>query len=359
MLATAVRIGQSLGLDLETTCHTPFETELRRRTWYSIGILDLQAAFDSGSYSALAGGAFRTPPLHINDSDISPGDLRPVRVRYTFTEMTFCSATHEMLRHMRRMIHVPMDADGCPLMSQDWAQRHAIVEDCARTLDEEYLRHCNTTDTFQCFTRVVCESMIVTLRLLVRRPMYRFYNTKPPPNDDFNVLDVATDVLDRTLRKADNNDFKRWVWFAWIKWYALAVLLAELCECTEGPRVDRAWIIAEISFVKYQEMIHDSILWGSMKKLMRKAQYARNFKNGAAESGYELINHSDTPLGAERPGIANFHTDYQDIGTNAYGTLGRQENVWEDLEMQSWVTWESFVQDLSGPIQLDTTNGYQ
>ena len=96
-MATAVRIGQSLCLDREGTSHTPFETELRRRTWYSISMLDVQAAFDSGSYSALANGVyFKGTPLHINNADISTDDLVPASIRYTFTDMTFSSAAYEI-----------------------------------------------------------------------------------------------------------------------------------------------------------------------------------------------------------------------------------------------------------------------
>lgn len=178
MLATAVRIGQCLGLDIEKTKHSPFETEMRRRIWYSIGILDLQASFDIGSYSALAGGPFfRNPPLHINDADISPHDLKPPPGRQCFTDMTFCSATHDMLRYMKKMIHVPLDVEGHPLMQQSLTERHGFVEECAQVLQEKWLRYCGRDDSFQLFTRIVCESMITTMRLLIRRPMYSFYRS--------------------------------------------------------------------------------------------------------------------------------------------------------------------------------------
>jgi hypothetical protein len=359
LLATAVRIGQSLGLDREATSHTPFETELRRRTWYSISILDVQAAFDSGSYSALANGVyFKGTPLHINDADISPDDLVSASIRYTFTDMTFSSAVYEMLRHMRKMIHVPVDADGQPLAHQNWAQRHSIVEDCARTLREGYLKYCDPADTFQCFTRVVCEAMITTLRLLVRRPMYRFYSDGPPPKDEFGVLEVARDILDQTLQKVDNNRFKPWEWFVWVKWYALAVLLAELCEHTEGPLVDRAWVTAEASFAKYQGTIKDAALWSSIKNLMHRARSARSLKNVVAVEASGSISTIDNPLPFEGPVTVALDADSQITGVDSYVSSSEQANLWEETEMLSWVTWESFVQELGDPVQLNAMNGY-
>jgi len=259
---------------------------------------------------------------------------------------------------MRKMIHVPVDADGQPLAHQNWAQRHSIVEDCARTLREGYLKYCGPADTFQCFTRVVCEAMITTLRLLVRRPMYRFYSDGPPPKDEFGVLDVARDILDQTLRKVDNNRFKPWGWFIWVKWYALAVLLAELCEHTDGPLVDRAWITAEASFAKYQGTINDAALWSSIKNLMHRARSARSLKDAVAEDAGGSIHNIDNPLLFEGPVPAILDADSQITSIDSYGSSGEQANLWEETEMLSWVTWESFVQELGDPVQLNATNGY-
>lgn len=360
LVATAVNIAQSLGLDLETTSQTPFETELRRRTWYSIAILDLQTAFDSGSRLTLACGAFSGPaPLHVNDADISPADLEPARERFAITDMTFCCATHDMLRYMRRMIHASNDADGRPLLQQDWAQRQAIVEDCAQTLNQKYLINSNDTNSFQRFTRAVCKGMLVTLRLLARRPMYRFCSSKPPPDDEFNVLEVSANVLARALQKSSDDEFKPWKWFTWLKWYALAVLLAELCEHTEGQRVDEVWLIAEASFLECKDMLNDPVLWSSLKKLMRKARSARCHNGNTAESGGSSVFDDKNYWHLEGPGDAASDLDPQFLSTTGCASFGQQESLSEELELFSWVNWESFVEDISARVQSGVSNGYE
>ena len=153
--------------------------------------------------------------------------------------------THEMLHIMRRLAHVPVDHVGRPMQTQEWSERYSLVEESARVLHDKCLQYCNTSNTFQRFTKAVGEDAVILLRLLVRRPLHRFYSVGPPPKDDFDVLQVALDVLDRALQKYSNDDFKPWRWFAWSKGYALAVLLAELCEHTTGPRIDRAWNITK------------------------------------------------------------------------------------------------------------------
>ena len=72
-----------------------------------------------------------------------------------------------------------------------------IVNYGAPVVREEYLQHCDPTAPIQRFTGTVGESMIVTLQLLVRCPMHRSYSSGPPLNDDFDIFNVALDVVQR------------------------------------------------------------------------------------------------------------------------------------------------------------------
>lgn len=357
LMATAIRLGQCLGLDLERTNHMPFETEIRRRVWCCIGILDYLSTFDSGSHSALAGGAFfRALPMHINDADISPDNLKPPCVRPGLTDMSFCSATHDLLHYLKKITYVPLDFEGRPfLLQQDWAQRYAIAEECASVVNKRYLRYCNKDEPFQFFTVLGCETWITTMRLLIRRPLYGFYSTAPPPSDTFNVLEVAMHLLQQSLKKISNVVLRPWNWFFWAKWYPLAILLAELCEHTEGTTVDQAWAIAEVSFLNLKETFHNDAILRSLEKLMRKAQSARGIKNVATQVDYGLDSNTTTGLEKNR----TFGVDRGDkLPVAAIDeTLGQEGNFLGELEMLSWNNWGSFVQDLGDPIQLDPTYG--
>ncbi|TVY39468.1 C6 finger domain transcription factor [Lachnellula occidentalis] len=361
LMASVVRIGQCLGLDLEKTNHTPFETEIRRRIWCSIGMLDFMSTFDSGSHSALAGGAFfRALPMHINDADISPDNLKPPCVRSDFTDMSFCSATYDILHYLKKMIYVPLDFEGRPLMQQDWAARYAIAEECVCVLNKQYLRFCNHDEPFHLLTAIVCEIMITTMRLLIRRPLYRFHSTAPPPSDSFNVLEAAMQVLHQSLQKIGSDMFKPWYWYFWANWYPLAILFAELCEHTEGPIVDKAWAIAEVSFLQFKERGRDDTILRSMEKLKFRAHAARSIKTVAAQQPQPdcgLTHNSKTTVGLENNGTAGVHSGDQ-LPIAAFDEiLGQEGQFLGELEMLSWNNWESFVQDLGDPIELDADYG--
>ena len=354
----AISIGSSLRLDTGSDQFSPFETQMRRRIWYAISILDLQTAFDGGSYPNLAGDALSSdPPLHVDDSDISPSDDTLAGPRFEFTDMTFSSMTHEMLHYMRRLAHVPVDYAGRPMQTQEWSERYSLVDEVTQVLQDKYLQYCNMANVFHRFTRVVGENMLILMRLLVRRPLHRFYSAGPPPKDDFDILDVALDVLDRALRKYDNDDFSPWRWFTWIKWYALAVLLAELCEHTIGPRVERAWIIAEAAFAKYEAVIDDDLVLGSTRKLMHKA---RSIRSSSLRS--QVSNVCNRTLGygtADDAQSTNGPIRYPDEQANApmqgLEESAQLERLEEEMETQSWFNWEAFVQDIGDSSQLDLT----
>jgi hypothetical protein len=262
------------------------------------------------------------------------------------------------------MIHIPLDFDRYPVptMQQTWAQRHAVVEDCARSLSEKFVRYFNTTDPFQLFTNIVCNAMVVALRLHVRRPMYRFSISDPPPHDDFNVLEVATEVLEQSSHKTENNAFKTWKWFAWVKWHALAIVLTELlCEDLHGPLVERAWNIAETGFAKVKNTIQDPVLWTSLEKLMGKAQSVRMSNEDRTDiTSVEIVpNHLQT-LSLARAEEQRTHFGLPEETTTRIindGTPYQYNSEWDQSEILSWVNWESFIQDF-GTIPMGLSHSF-
>lgn len=336
---------------------------MRRRTWYSIVILDVQAAFDGGSRSILEGHPLNSrPPSHINDIEISAKDCKIVIDTNRFTDMTFSTITHEMTRSLRQLAYVPMDHEGRPLRMQAWSERYAIVDEFARLVRDKYTPFCKDAVPFQRFTRVVAEDMVITLRFLSRRPTHRFYSSGPPPKDDFDILDVALSVLERALQKYTNDGFKPWKWFAWPKWYALAVLLAELCEHKSGPKVDKAWAIAEACFADYGLRVGDSALWAALRKLMHMARTSKALANEdrskADGSRSRMPLHTtETEDQSRNSDVMDYHTTDIELATIEESQRGSfPSSASEEMDMLSWVNWEAFMEDIANTTELDALN---
>lgn len=374
MIASAVRIGQSLGLDTdECRFRNPLQMEVRRRVWYSIGMLDMQAAFDGGSHSVIAhNGLLRHPPMNIDDSAISSSSSRSAFVeRPGLTDMSFSSMTHEALICWRRLTHVPTDAEGQPVkIRQEWTTRSKIVIEWEQRINERYLQYCDTTQPLQRFMKIVGQDVIISMRLLERRPMHRLFSAGPPPADDFNVLELATDVVERSLLKFTDPSLAPWSWFAWVKWYVLAIILAEICGHGGGALVDRAWKVAEEAFPIFADLVIDDVLWRSVEKLMRKARSMRaKPSNGNSNSSSEKWGNgspgSDWTWHADIPAHDRVSQFNQDPGPpSETGRLRTQllpvdvhdlvpEKMVDEPEYMSWVNWELFVQDVGNFNEQD------
>jgi hypothetical protein len=91
---------------------------------------------------------------------------------------------------------------------------------------------------------------------------------------------------------------------------------------------------------------------------MYRARTARSLKNANAEKASRSINTIDNPLPFEGPVPAILDADPQITGVDSYGSSGEKATLWEETEMLSWVMWESFVQELGDPVQLNVMNGY-
>ena len=340
--------------------------EIRKRVWYSIGLLDMQAAFDGGSHSVIANnGVLGRPPLNIDDSVLSSASCQPpFPEKPGLTDMSFNSMTHEGLIVWRRLTHVPSDSEGQPVkIRQEWAKRSKIVTDWEQRIHERYLQYCDPSQPFQRYMKFVGQDMVITAKLLERRPMHRLFSAGPPPADNFNILDLATNVIERSLLKLTDPALKPWTWFSWIKWYVLAIVLAELCGHGHGALKDRAWKVAEEAFPILAKVVIDDVLWRSVEKLMRKARSIRDASQVSslpvpapiypqAIPSQENI-YTGRPTGVEyrlqtvewsKPPTETSDSRIQlppvNVNIPAPGTWA------EDSDYMSWVNWELFVQDV-------------
>ena len=87
----AIRIAQSIGLHRDgALMRLPvLATEVRRRLFWELRLIDLGCAEDCGFLPTHIYGADTRLPLNINDDDISSGDVIPPVERKGFTDMTY------------------------------------------------------------------------------------------------------------------------------------------------------------------------------------------------------------------------------------------------------------------------------
>jgi hypothetical protein len=144
-----------------------FETELRRRLWWTLRRLESRCAeengFQPGSVEHLSEAKF---PLNINDEDLRPDATEAPHPRAGCTDMTFCLINFEVVDLISRINNMrahPVGSDGDKSDSNDVVQKKAaMIEECQTRLESRYLHHCNSSRPFDWMTITFTKLILVS-----------------------------------------------------------------------------------------------------------------------------------------------------------------------------------------------------
>ncbi|KAI9672466.1 MAG: hypothetical protein M1817_003232 [Caeruleum heppii] len=395
MTSLAVRIAHALGLHRErrggnyTWPHPPFEREMRRRLWWQICILDMQASIDRGSDPIIISNSFSTQlPLHVNDTDLSPGASHEVQSRDDYTDTTIALMCHEVFEVERRLNYVPAGESysSQQQMADPGAERRNWVIACRRRMEDRFLRHCDMTIPVQRYTRLVADIMTARMLFCVYRPLQRHSDS---PNTVIipypGILHLTVEVMEKAIQIPLDPSARPFRWFSsiWVQWHALAVMIAELCVQTEGPTVERAWALAEVVYEESGRHVADSEkgrLWRPIKKLMNQARAVRktHLKNAgsrraslptdeAQQPATRTVPQSGSrpaPLSGVETGAGSWRVgdgsgwvpptqpsaidlDPMPIDWDPWLAAGPVDslNYADGLNERAWTNWENFVED--------------
>ena len=88
----------------------------------------------------------------------------------------------------------------------------------------------------------------------------------------------ALKLLQQAVGRRGGTDSDQWRWYDWVPWYALAIVLAELCSGPHGASTEHAWMVAESSYLYYEKNVADGdegLLWKPITRLLRKVKALR------------------------------------------------------------------------------------
>ena len=201
----------------------------------------------------------------------------------------------------------------------------------------------------------------------------------------------TTWILERSLFKQANSEFNPWAWFTWVKWYALAVLLAELCGPIKGPEADLSYVVAQKIFIEYAQVVADSqsgMLWRPIVKLMRRVQKLRGStvdgmsnllaspasgmeqpttRSEIDDNNFANLNINQQPVPHD-PAITldsynldpnlirNSDNPYRLVNNESDQALGMDTFPGEEL---SWAHWDNFLEDMNNPASFDWAMDWQ
>ena len=398
MTGLLIRLAQSLGLhrDGEQYGLTPFETEMRRRLWWQVLLLNFRASEDQGTDPALVDHAFDTKlPLNINDADLTPDSKFAPEERSGGTEQTFCLIRYEVSSTLRRINYSPLGQ----IASLEDKER--LIEGLRHHLEEKYLKHINETVPLYWITGMVARLILGKMWLVLHHPLKRPDRGAGLPQVTKEQLFLtAVEVVEVSHELETTSRTSKWAWLfrSYVQWYAVVYVLSELCVRTKGPLFDRAWATIDSVFEEWGGSIATNkrgMLWRPMRKLMAKARAARARVLETAAmfpldgtlgpiASAESIQMQQVP---EMPGLRNtlqFDKSAEFPYMSSMGTMpavnslqatvpmdepqftSEQINRWmaddptfahdfgSPEEMMNWTNWDDMVQDFdfqTGPAQ--------
>lgn len=260
MNGLVIRIAQKMGLhrDGEQLGLKPFETEMRRRLWWQIILVDAKYAMLSGlSHTLLPRGWDTKEPKNVSDEDLLPSATGPIKDSNGPTDMMLILV---ICKIAKSLIHLPgletvlliNELDSTrgttgPNKRQVDEYRGVIVK-LNKEVDELFVKYSSPdAGPLHQLARQLCDHLLGKLSTL----------GKPPGQES----DWGTEVFDHTsntfklavMTTAHSIDqyklgvYPGWDWFSRLHFQldVFAYLVGQLCHRTTGRLVDKAWEVVE------------------------------------------------------------------------------------------------------------------
>jgi hypothetical protein len=249
----ATRMSQSMGVhrDGTTLGLPPFETEMRRRTWWLLNFLDFKAAEMSGIGGFGGVNWWSTKaPSNINDADMWPGMTELPIERERPTEMVVCILHYEMGNFWKNKLQAEgtKEEDFARIMQQ-WvtqkgvAEKDAFVDEFQASLEDRILRYCDPSVPLEMLALILGRTICKSMRFMAHHPR-RYANEKEIPVHERNFLwEMSMGIIEADNLAHSHRSLQKFLWHldAGFQWHAFIYLLGELVARPLGEGKDDAW----------------------------------------------------------------------------------------------------------------------
>ncbi|KAI1349769.1 transcription factor [Xylaria sp. FL0043] len=305
-------IARTIGLHRDGTKFglKPFETELRRRLWWQICIIDSRSSeYHCNEPIVHAFTSDTKPPLHIDDVDLSPNTVEPPSERWDrATDMTLtrirCEAiqTGWKLGLVKQQRHTRGPSSSSPPLADDnqepVKQSQRLIRDLEACILEMYLPICGSAVPFQLLCSAVARIILARFRLITQysavsrekgpvpeNKANKDSTAKPASQTHDELFKTSTEILQASGLLLSGSTIAQFTWYSktHIQWGAMAFVLSELCTRPHSAQCDRAWECVETVYDgwKVGAAANDEVrltLWRPIRRLMAKARYVRELQ---------------------------------------------------------------------------------
>ncbi|RYC59366.1 hypothetical protein CHU98_g6853 [Xylaria longipes] len=269
-----VRIAQKMGLhrDGELLGLPPFETEMRRRIWWQIILIDTVYALMSGLGQSLLPRSWDTKqPNNIHDADLYP-TMTTLQPRNGPTDMIYCLVCYEMAKMMMDTPNLEAVVLGNESGMADPAPPEEVAK-AQRRINELDDTIANILDNYGDVSMgPIHELAAATRHLLIAKCQELICPAKDQPeacqpyhiwgteirNPMDNLFKISVASLETDLKLYHMTQLQgQFLWFMLTQFQIemLIFMTGQLSERTTGTLVDRAWAVIEEHYKFHEELL--------------------------------------------------------------------------------------------------------
>ncbi|KAK5060175.1 hypothetical protein LTR84_010059 [Exophiala bonariae] len=263
----AARIAQVIGIHVDGTDLglSPFETEMRRRLWWQIAILESRSAELTGSRRSSNIELSNVQlPTNVEDADIWPEMSTAVTARVKPTESIACLIRYELVAFwdarsagLSSLVadHISISLPSAAALKQS----DSMIDELEQLLEGKYLRYCDPATPIQLLAIIIARSAINVYRLKAHHPRRYPRNTVVPDKERELLWRLCIKLLEHDNLAHSSRQIRRFMWHSkvYFQWQAIIYLLGELRNHTLGPKVEYAWQQIEDVFYHHPNFITD------------------------------------------------------------------------------------------------------
>jgi len=281
-----IRIAQGMGIHRDGSQFdmTPFETEMRRRVWWAILILDLRSAEEIGSDLVITENAFDTKmPTSINDVDICPETKEMPRAREGRSDTAVALGRYEVLLMSRRFIgELPVKA-----IQANLAEKERVLMEAYERVEQRFInRFVDQNDPLWFLASMIA-------RIIVSKMCLNLYQATVFAGNDSGVSGVpaqdtirdrvfiaAIEVVEIGNRLLSDERCRRfrWLFATYTNWHAIAFNLIELGRRPWSALLERSWEAVRMNDRDPEELAKHSghaVIFLPLRKLFFRARRHR------------------------------------------------------------------------------------
>ncbi|KAE8379202.1 fungal-specific transcription factor domain-containing protein [Aspergillus bertholletiae] len=356
LCGVAVRMAQRIGLhrDGAQLGLSIFETEMRRRLWRQLSILDVTTAHSSGITSLHPYFSVDVlPPSNVNDSELDPRMTDMLRVHQGATEMIFVLARSEFGEWMRRWSKAGGETHG----SRDfWASssfsdeaKDQAVDELNHAFESKFLQYCDKSIPLHYMTARLMQTIVCQMRFSAHHP--RQYGEKDNMSlaERNSVFTTCLQIMEGFEDCQSNEIIQRYLWHVdnHIPWDALIYTLYELRTRVDEKQTTRSWDLIDRIYSRHYDQMRNR-----PKTPLHIAMQQLILKSWAAHAE-ERSQHNRSPLPC--PHIVSVLSERSGTGPSSHRPAS-EPSMPEEGTPQGRATQDSIPDHVEGLCDDDDVN---